>query len=308
MSNITLISSFSGTISDTEVCKATSGGNAVLADTVLDLAYKKLYSMLKVNCGTNNPTALKCLYLYLYALDNYIQPCFTGTKTFTFEVPMYIYKLDPTNMYRDANVPSDVAFHLNAVGSDVHYINGIYFSNTSYWGNTDIGDMFRVSFYVDDVGVNGYSNGGNGELDGYAATNAAAYTAWRANLAAHTLNQLSAKGVNVISVTCTHKDTVETASAFTKTAYLTITVDDSEPNLTTLMLNANVTNEFNKVNGDPLTGWEFDDILLTDTATHRREAAVTTETVPDVTESYITEEQLIAILTNIEQTSKSCCS
>lgn len=259
-------------------------------------------------CGNNDPVALRCLYLYLYALDNFIKPCFTGTKTFTFEVPMYIYKLDPSNMYKDANVPSDTNYHANNVGSDIHYINGIYNSNTSYWGNTDIGDMFRVSFYITDVGVANYSNGGVNELGGNTATTTAAFTSWRTKLAAHTLSQLEAQGIAVLSVTCTEKSVVETATAYTKTAYLTITVDDSEPNLTTLMLNANTTNEINGINGQPVTGWEFNDILLTDTTTHRHEASVSTEVAPDVTESYITEAQLIAILTNVEQISKSCCS
>ena len=306
--SITEISSFSGTISDTELCKAISGGNASLADTTLKQAYNRLYSIQKVMCGSNDPIALRCLYLYLYTLDNFIQPCFNGTKTFTFEVPMFVYKIDALSMYRDANVPSDTTFHINNVGSDIHYINGIYDSSIAYWGNTDIGDMFRVSFYITDVGVSGYSNGGVNEIGGNVATSTAAFTAWKANLATMVTEQLQANGIELLSVSCTTKDIVETASTYTKTAYLTITVDDSQPNLTALMLNANSTNEISAVNGAPVTGWKFGDILLTDTTTHRRVATIVSQTAPEVTESYITEAQLIAILTNVEQISKSCCS
>lgn len=307
MSNTSLISSFSGTITDNEICKAMSGGNAVLADTALDLAYKKLYSMTKVNCGNNSSTAMKCLYLYLYALDNYIVPCFTATKTYSFDVPMFVYKTDPADQYKDTCVPFDTVFHLNGIGSDVHYINGIYDSNTSYWKNDDIEDMFRVSFYKDDVGVSGYSNRGVNEIGGYVANTQNALTSWMAQLVFHTQVQLLAKGVEIISCNAVLRETVTTVSTVTNFVTLSIKVAHDGPSLTTLMLNSNVTNEFNKTNGQALAGWEFSDILLTDTATHRRVATLTAETVPAVTESYLTEEQLLYILTNIEQISKSCC-
>ncbi len=305
---ITDISTFSGTISDTELCKAISGNEVLLADTVLKQAYNRLYSIKKVMCGSNDPVSLRCLYLYLYVLDNFIVQCYTGTKTFTFEVPMIIYKSDPSNMYKDTCVPNDVVFHANGVGSDIHYFNGIYQSNQSYWPNTNIGDMFRTTFNASDVGVNGYSNNGIGELGGNNAVTQAAFDSWLAKLITFTTTQLAEQGVSIISCTGTLKEQITTATSITNKVYLSITLDSSGPNLTTMMMNANVDNEWDKVAGASLDGWEFKDILLTDTTTHRYEATVTTESIPSQTESYITEAQLLSILSNIEQISKSCCS
>lgn len=58
-------------ISFAEICKAQSGARAALADGVLNRAYNELYKTNPNPCSPSTPTALSCLFLYLYALDTW---------------------------------------------------------------------------------------------------------------------------------------------------------------------------------------------------------------------------------------------
>ena len=71
MDSLSLISEFTGFISNEEVCKALSGAQAVMADSALLLMQNKLYAMDKGTCTPNCEESLHCLYLYTYALSGF---------------------------------------------------------------------------------------------------------------------------------------------------------------------------------------------------------------------------------------------
>jgi hypothetical protein len=55
-------------ISEVEINQALANGSLVLADAVLDEGYQRVYNITS-NC--NEYKGLKCLYAYLYLLQNY---------------------------------------------------------------------------------------------------------------------------------------------------------------------------------------------------------------------------------------------
>jgi hypothetical protein len=112
----------------------------------------------------------------------------TPIQIITFPVNMLIYDMEgnqETIVYSDAFISDDLIFHQflfdeNFANSKIHYINGIYStSGVSYWSNTSIKCMFRVTFEKNDVGVSNHSNRGINEINGFLASTPEAYEAWR---------------------------------------------------------------------------------------------------------------------------------
>jgi len=64
-------SNLTGSILTPEICKAITGAKALLVDLVLNDALKELYALENSTCDKQSSTKLKCLYMYLYALDSW---------------------------------------------------------------------------------------------------------------------------------------------------------------------------------------------------------------------------------------------
>jgi hypothetical protein len=64
-------STLTGTILTPEICKAVTGAKSLLTDLVLDNALKELYALRNSTCSKQSSTKLRCLYMYVYALDSW---------------------------------------------------------------------------------------------------------------------------------------------------------------------------------------------------------------------------------------------
>lgn len=311
MANLISTTDYSGSIASTEIEKALSGAYASISDAVLEVAYNKQFKIRKSHCRPTDPVAVRCLYLYAYALSNYASLVTTvKRKQFVFEVPMLIYLEDAGHLYKDSSCASDTTFHTDMAGSDNHYIHGIYGGDNgeyAYWKNTGKADLFRITYYKDDVGVANHSNRGINEIGGFVATSANAFEAWKTNLVNHTVYQLAAKGLTVLSCSVSLKNSVTTLTSTTNTVYLTIELGPEEPTLTSLVLNSLATNEWNKIKGQALAGWAYSQVTLLD-AFHKRNSASTQVYETYMNGSWLTEQALMGVLTKVEQISKSCCN
>lgn len=198
-------------------------------------------------------------------LDAQGNPVYEEQKTFDFAFDMLVVitAIDPS-LYSDAAVPSDLLFHTDGVGSDIHYLNGMYSAGVSQWANDSIGDMFRTQFRSTDVGVAGYSNRGINEIGGNVANTQAAYDSWRAQLEAHVYYQLFTKmGIVVTSVEVSHVGTVTTASEITHSVNLKVTMPISSVDLDIMMLNSQSENEWSLTGAVLGSEWQYSDIILT---------------------------------------------
>lgn len=71
MANLTPISAFTGSIQCEEITKAMSGANAGVADGALNAAYMEQFKIRNSNCLPTDLVQVRCLYLYLYALQSF---------------------------------------------------------------------------------------------------------------------------------------------------------------------------------------------------------------------------------------------